>query len=207
MRPREKALTSRFEEVQQVVEEETGGKLPLIINGDAWDANEAAAMMKVTGVKAVMIARGAEGNPSCFRKEGVISVPDVIAPSWARLALTFDNNYGNTKYCISSMAFKPSSSILPSARPLPGATSKKQALHELRQKVAQSKTVEEIAASLGVNVEEEKKKPVEEALLDVEQALLRYEVKGQSERVETLVENSSTVMSDIEDRQLSVNAA
>jgi tRNA-dihydrouridine synthase 2 len=207
MRPREKALTSRFQEVQQVVQEETGGKLPLIINGDAWDANEAAAMMKATGVKAVMIARGAEGNPSCFQSQGVESVADKIAPDWARLALTFDNNYGNTKYCISSMAFRPSSSIVPNSRPLPGPTSRKQQLQELRSKVAQSKRVEEIAAALGVNVEEEKKKPAELALLEVKQALERYDAKDQPEHINTLVKESSTVMAAIENRELGANVA
>lgn len=214
MRPREKALTSRFEEVRQVVEEETGGKLPLIINGDAWDANEAANMMKATGVRAVMIARGAEGNPSCFKNGIVESIPEVIAPAWVRLALTFDNNYGNTKYCIGSMAFKPSSSIIPNARPLPSSTWNKQRLVEVRHKVSQAKSVEEIALALDVDVEAEKQKPVEVALLEVQKALQeRYGTAGTqkqtiSERlplIEAKNDNTSNILAEMEGRELTAN--
>jgi tRNA-dihydrouridine synthase 2 len=171
MRPREKALTSRFEEVRQVVEEETGGKLPLICNGDAWDASEAAKMMKATGVKAIMIARGAEGNPSCFRSQGLLSVPEVIAPAWARLALTFDNNYGNTKYCINSLAFKPSSSIVPNAIPIKSKLWNKQRFQEVRSQLSQSKSVEEISVIMGVDVEVQKQISIDEALQEVRTAL------------------------------------
>lgn len=216
MRPREKALTSRFEEVRQVVEEETGGKLPLIINGDAWDANEAANMMKATGVKAVMIARGAEGNPSCFQNKTVESVPEIIAPDWVRLALTFDNNHGNTKYCISSMAFKPSSSIVPNARPLPSKTWNKQRLVEVRSKLSQAKSVKDIALALEVDAEAEKQKPVEVALLEIKRALQeRYDVDGKqketiSERLPVLKaknDNSSNVLAEMESRELTANIA
>lgn len=214
MRPREKALTSRFEEVRQVVEEETGGKLPLIINGDAWDAKEAAIMMKATGVKAVMIARGAEGNPSCFRDSIVESVPEVIAPAWIRLALTFDNNYGNTKYCINSMAFKPSSCIVPNARPLPSTMWNKQRLAEVRCKVSQAKSVEEIALALEVDVEAERQKPVEVALLEVKTALEeRYHVDGKQKQIiserlpllEAKNDNSNNVLEEMEGREMTAN--
>ncbi|UZJ51127.1 hypothetical protein CBS101457_000447 [Exobasidium rhododendri] len=179
MRPRERALTSRFEEVRQVVEEETGGRLPLICNGDAWDAAEANKMMKMTGVKAIMIARGAEGNPSCFRDQGLLSVPETVAPAWARLALTFDNNYGNTKYCINSMAFKPSSSIVPNARPIKSSLWNKQKCQEARSSISQAKSVEEISRALGVDVAEQKELPVDVVLKDVREALEeRYDSDG-----------------------------
>ncbi|PWN37501.1 FMN-linked oxidoreductase, partial [Meira miltonrushii] len=99
MRPREPALPHRLQEVKEIVDQESGGKLPLICNGDAWDAAEARSLMQKTGVSAVMMARGPEGNPSCFRPEGVLSVPEIIAPEWVKLAIALDNQYGNTKYC------------------------------------------------------------------------------------------------------------
>ena len=212
MRPREKALTSRFEEVRQVIADETGGKLPLICNGDAWDAEEACRMMKATGVQAIMIARGAEGNPSCFHTQGVVSIPEVIAPAWIRLALTFGNNYGNTKYCINSMAFKPSSSIVPNARPLRTSGWNKHKFQEARMKLSQAKTVEEMGIALGVDVQGQKEKTIDEALKEVREALqTRYDKQGI--RVEGgyvpaskgTASDSGNEMADTEIREVGVN--
>ena len=109
MRPREPALLDRLREVVEIVREETGGKLPLCCNGDAWDWNEAKRIMEMTGessmhvggacrsmslmahtagVTSVMIARGAEANPSCFEPRGVSSIADEVAPQYVRYVST-----------------------------------------------------------------------------------------------------------------------
>lgn len=177
MRPREKALPSRLSEVKEVVDEMTKGALPLICNGDAWDYAEAQRLMQTTGVSAVMIARGAEGNMSCFSPRGHESIPDVIAPAWCRLALALENQHGNTKYCIQSLALRPSSSIVPGAPPLrprePGAGGQwhKAKLTELRMKISQVKTTDGMAQLFGVDPDMARTAHIDEVLKDVRAAL------------------------------------
>ncbi|MCO5555661.1 hypothetical protein L7F22_009206 [Adiantum nelumboides] len=173
MRPREPALPHRLQEVKEIVDEESGGKLPLICNGDAWDASEAQNLMQKTGVSAVMMARGPEGNPSCFRAEGLLSVPEIIAPEWVKLAIALDNQYGNTKYCLQSLAMKPSSSIVPGAPPLKTNRLQwnKQKLGDLRASVSQAKSVDDMASALGVDANEVRSREIDEILKEVSASL------------------------------------
>ncbi len=43
-------------------------KIPVIGSGDLWTARDAADMLDKTGIDAIMIARGAQGNPFIFRQ-------------------------------------------------------------------------------------------------------------------------------------------
>jgi tRNA-dihydrouridine synthase 2 len=183
MRPREPALPHRLKEVKDVLDQMTEGRLPLIVNGDAWDYAEAQKLMETTCVDAVMMARGPEGNPSCFRKEGVLDVADIVGPAWARFAVAFENQYGNTKYCLQSMAIKPSSSVVPNAPPLQSKNKTnwtKAKLVELRSSISRAKSVEEMAVLYGIDVEETRRTPVAELLREVKKGL---EKKEESVRV------------------------
>jgi len=46
-----------------------------------------------------MIARTAQRNCSIFRKEGFLEIEQVIR-DYLKLAIRYDNNLNNTKYCI-----------------------------------------------------------------------------------------------------------
>lgn len=163
MRPREPALTHRLREIVDhvnAVSAELGRSIPVVCNGDVWDASTVAKIKEMTGVSSTMIARGAEANPSCFREGGSLSVPEVVAPKWVRYAIALNNPVGNTKYCMAQLAFKPE-----------GGWKKKQ-LAGLRMGLAQSKTLEDLAKVFNIDPEEVRAKSVEgEILKELREAL------------------------------------
>jgi len=57
---------AEWEMIRQV--KETVGDLPVIGNGDVFNAQDARRMLEITGCDAVMIGRGALGNPWIFRQ-------------------------------------------------------------------------------------------------------------------------------------------
>lgn len=106
MRPREAALLDRIKEVVDTVAEETGGRMPVCHNGDSWNFDDAQRIMHNGKVTSSMLARGPEKNPSCFLPGGpsaMQSVPDVIWPKWMKYAIAFQNQMGNTKYCMGTL--------------------------------------------------------------------------------------------------------
>ena len=187
MRPREKALSERLKEVAQVIREESEGKVAVAVNGDCWDPTEAERIMQLTGVTAAMIARGAESNPSVFRREGPpLSISKVVAPQWIRYAAMFDNPFGNTKYCINQLAVRPhlkaaganaskAEQSKPISRPYEGEEDGKMlsrpAAIELKQKMTSAKTLEAMGEAFGVDIEVEKAKSVDEILQPLREAL------------------------------------
>ena len=58
-------------------------RIPVIGNGDIWQATDAARMREQTGCDAVMVGRGALGNPWIFQKIGrmVPGLPDAGGPT------------------------------------------------------------------------------------------------------------------------------
>ncbi|XP_073461225.1 tRNA-dihydrouridine(20) synthase [NAD(P)+]-like isoform X7 [Aquarana catesbeiana] len=60
------------------------------------------AFKSLTAASSVMLARAAMWNPSIFRREGILSINDVIH-DYIRHAVHYDNHYTNTKYCLCQM--------------------------------------------------------------------------------------------------------
>ena len=67
MRNTERALLERIRGVAEICREEG---VPCLANGDVENYQDALQVMKVFHVDGAMIARAAEANPSCFRREG-----------------------------------------------------------------------------------------------------------------------------------------
>lgn len=80
MRPSERAQHDRLAEVREAIQR-MRPDVTVVCNGDGSNYAEAQKIIEKTGVNAVMIARGAESNPTCFRREGPIK----IGPYWLQL--------------------------------------------------------------------------------------------------------------------------
>lgn len=59
--------------------------IPVVGSGDVFSARDAKAMLETTGADAVMVARGAQGNPWIFREARALIDSDVVLdpPTWA----------------------------------------------------------------------------------------------------------------------------
>lgn len=77
-------------------------KVPIIANGDVFDRDDLARIWKRTGVSSVMIARGAQWNPSIFRSQGMLC-PEVVTREYLQRAIQVDNQFSNTKYTVLQM--------------------------------------------------------------------------------------------------------
>lgn len=99
MRPREPALRDRLARIVEICKEE---KVILLANGDVKNRDEAEELMKNTGVNGVMIARGAEANPSCFRPKslGGPGFTHTIGSELLHKAYELGNPFPNTKYIL-----------------------------------------------------------------------------------------------------------
>lgn len=192
MRPREPALLYRLREIVDHVNsiaEEMGRVIPVVCNGDVWDAATAPKIKELTGVTSTMIARGAEANPSCFREEGNVSIPQVIAPKWVKYSIALKNPIGNTKYCMSQLAFKPAE-----AGNVNGLSKKR--LAALRMGISQAKTHEELAKVFGIDVEQVRSQSVAKDILkDLREALdsriKRHSSGFDGQRVGAVINNAS----------------
>jgi tRNA-dihydrouridine synthase 2 len=79
--------------------------VPIIANGGSGDVatyEDIARFKSRTECTSVMLARCAQWNPSIFRKEGPLSLDEVIK-DYVRLAVDCENNTSNTKYCVAQM--------------------------------------------------------------------------------------------------------
>lgn len=142
MRPREPALLNRINEVVETVREETGGKMPVCHNGDAWGWKEAQVIMKDSNVTSSMLARGPEKNPSCFREGPMACIVDEIVPKWLKYAVMLDNHVGNTKYCLNVLDWNSSNGN----RTESGGALRRAEITKTKEGVQRAKTNEEMCA-------------------------------------------------------------
>lgn len=82
-------------------------KIPLIANGDVFNGESLKKMKEIPGVSSVMVARGAQYNPSIFKyvKSETSELEDLheVSLKLIELARLYDHHFGNTKYILTQM--------------------------------------------------------------------------------------------------------
>ncbi|XP_062619891.1 tRNA-dihydrouridine(20) synthase [NAD(P)+]-like [Saccostrea cucullata] len=79
--------------------------IPVIANGGSKEIKvyeDIAVFKQASGCSSVMIARAAEWNPTIFRPEGKLPLLDIVK-EYIKVAIDWDNNWVNTKYCVLQM--------------------------------------------------------------------------------------------------------
>ncbi|KAI7900417.1 uncharacterized protein BX663DRAFT_517494 [Cokeromyces recurvatus] len=76
--------------------------IPVIVNGDIFQWSDIERVKKLTYSDSVMMARGAQWNPSAFRREGLLPFETVVR-AYIKKAIDYDNLFQNTKYVLLSM--------------------------------------------------------------------------------------------------------
>ena len=84
MRDKDKALIERLREIVEFVQG-MGSGIAVVENGDCTGREDAKRVRAATGAHSVMIARGAESNPSCFSSEPLKDVEITLSPAYLRL--------------------------------------------------------------------------------------------------------------------------
>ncbi|ORY91952.1 hypothetical protein BCR43DRAFT_479014 [Syncephalastrum racemosum] len=80
--------------------------IPVAVNGDVMCYQDIAKIKAITGANSCMIARGAQYNPSAFRKEGLLPFDEVVR-TYIKKCVDLRNIYQNTKYVLLSMSTDP----------------------------------------------------------------------------------------------------
>lgn len=88
MRERDKAVIERLREIVDFVEG-MGRNVAVIENGDCKDWEDARRVREITGAHSVMIARGAESNPTCFSSRPLKDVDNTLLPVYLRVVCKF----------------------------------------------------------------------------------------------------------------------
>ncbi|EKM61686.1 uncharacterized protein PHACADRAFT_248448 [Phanerochaete carnosa HHB-10118-sp] len=100
MRPRERALVGRLEEIVKFVKG-LGKDVAVIENGDCVSYEDSKRIRKLTGADSCMIATAAEANPTVFSAQPYIDLETTFVPSYVRLCKYLNNHWSGTKFCSS----------------------------------------------------------------------------------------------------------
>lgn len=88
MRDKNPAVIERLREIVDFVDK-MGKGIAVTENGDCEGWEDSKRVRKVTGASSVMIARGAESNPSCFSETPLVDVEKTLMPAYLRLVRLF----------------------------------------------------------------------------------------------------------------------
>ncbi|RKP35634.1 hypothetical protein BJ085DRAFT_40301 [Dimargaris cristalligena] len=96
-RPRDPAHWDKLKLVTNTVQ-----SIPIIANGDVFKYADISKIKEAGNVSSVMIARGAQSDPSIFSKDGPVS-PYLIAQQYISLSIKTNNRFVNAKYLLMQM--------------------------------------------------------------------------------------------------------
>ncbi|KAI9491522.1 hypothetical protein BDB00DRAFT_832583 [Zychaea mexicana] len=95
------AKWEEFKEIAQAVK-----NIPVAINGDVYSWQDIPRIKELTNAHSFMIARGAQYNPSAFRKEGLLPDEEVVE-TYIKKCIEVNNVHQNTKYVLLTMTTDP----------------------------------------------------------------------------------------------------
>ncbi|GAA5828347.1 hypothetical protein JCM3770_002551 [Rhodotorula araucariae] len=113
--------------------------VPVVCNGDADGWGNFAQVCEATGVGSAMVARAAEANVSCFRREGLLDPIDEVIPRLLRIAIATGNHYSNTKYILNAISLF--------ASPTPPSRERNRAV---KLAMNQARSYDDMAAAFGL---------------------------------------------------------
>ncbi|KAI9265169.1 hypothetical protein BDA99DRAFT_507944 [Phascolomyces articulosus] len=111
---------AKWEEFKEIAQEVKN--IPVAINGDVYSWQDISRVKELTSANSVMIARGAQYNPSAFRKEGMLPDEQVIK-SYLKKCVDVNNVHQNTKYVLLTMTTDPKYTRSPTYRKIQQAKS------------------------------------------------------------------------------------
>lgn len=112
MREKDKAVIERLREIVDFVEG-MGRNIAVIENGDCKDWEDARRVRRVTGAHSVMIARGAESNPTCFSSRPLKDVDNTLLPAYLRVVCKFYSGFHASFHIFSVSESIPRKSFQP----------------------------------------------------------------------------------------------
>lgn len=126
-------------------------EVPVIGSGDVLSAADAAAMLERTGVDAVLIARGAQGNPWIFREaRALIDRGEVLAPPSAseRIAMAREHARALVEFAGERAFVRMRKHVAWYIHGMPGATRVRERVNEVANSAELDELLAEYAAYL-----------------------------------------------------------
>ncbi|KAK4047551.1 tRNA-dihydrouridine synthase 2 [Microbotryomycetes sp. JL201] len=169
MRSREPAMLDRLSDIVKIGQRK---RIPVIANGDCFSVQDKDNIRQLTGVDAIMIARGAEANPSCFDERGYRDLVDDVIPRILKIAIKTNQPFGNIKYILNSLDLTKSSVNRP-----------RDARTKIKLGINQAKTYEQMMTVVGLDADQ--------VVQEVKQCSLEHLVPRWNERRKDIATSDS----------------